>query len=296
MNLFLQLLLNGLVNGCAFALVALGFALIYNTTRIFHFAHGGIYVLSGYLFFQFYTLYGLPVWLAVPITLLLTAIVGILIDLLIYRPLDQRGASTMMHMLSSLGLYIIVVNVLCMIYGNQSKILVSGLLSTVQFGGLRLNVVQIATAATLIVVFIGFSVALRYSNLGLKLRAMRDNQTLLALYGVNPNTIRLFVFGVGSALCALASILVGLDVGIDPHIGMSAVIVAAVALIVGGIGNFKGSIYGALLLGCLQSIAVWQMSARWQDLVTFLVLILFLLFRPQGIMGRKGRVEEGTNA
>lgn len=292
MNLFLQLLLNGLINGCAFALVAIGFALICNTTRIFHFAHGGIYTLSGYLFFSFYTQHGLSMWFALPITLILAAIVGILIDLVVYHPLDRRRASTMMHMLSSLGLYIIIVNIICMVYGNNSKIIVSGLLPTVKFGGLMLNAVQIWTAVTFVIVFIAFAVSLRVTGLGLKLRAMRDNQTLLSLYGINPNTIRLFVFGAGSALCALAGILVGLDVGIDPHVGMTAVVLAAVALIVGGIGIFEGAAFGALMLGCLQSIAVWQMSARWQDMVTFLVLIVFLLFRPQGIMGRRGRLEE----
>ncbi len=292
MNLFLQLFLNGLINGCAFALVALGFALVCNTTRIFHFAHGGIYTLSGYLFYSLYTQQGLPIGLAVPLTLAIAALAGILIDLFVYRPLDRQNASTMMHMLSSLGLYIIIVNVICMIYGNNSKILVSGLLPTVKFGGLMLNVVQIATAATFVVVFLGFLALLKFTSLGLKLRAMRDNQTLLSLYGINPDTIRLFVFGAGSALCALAAILVGMDVGIDPHVGMNAVVTAAVALIAGGIGIFEGAAFGALMLGCLQSIAVWQMSARWQDMVTFLVLIIFLLFRPQGIMGRRGRLEE----
>ncbi len=155
MNLFLQLLLNGLINGCAFALVALGFALVCNTTRIFHFAHGGIYALSGYFFYSLYTQQGLSLWLALPLTLIAAAIVGILIDLLVYRPLDRRQASTMMHMLSSLGLYIIIVNTICMVYGNNSKILVSGLLPTVKFGGLMLNAVQIAIAVTFVGVFCG---------------------------------------------------------------------------------------------------------------------------------------------
>ena len=295
MELFLQLLLNGFVNGCAYALVALGFALIYNTTRIFHFVHGGIYVLSAYIFYSLYTYHQMPIWLAIPATLLIAAAIGIFIDLVIYRPLDKKKGSTMMHMLSSLGLYIIIVNVICMVYGNNSKILVSGLLPTVKFGGLMLNIVQIWTTITFAAVFIAFVLLLRWTRLGLKLRAMRDNQTLLALYGINANTIRLFVFGAGSALCALAAILVGLDVGIDPHIGITAVVTAAVALIVGGIGIFEGAAFGALMLGGLQSVAVWQMSARWQDMVTFLVLIVFLLFRPQGIMGRRGRLEEGAD-
>ena len=295
MDIFLPSLLNGLVNGSAFALVALGFALICNTTRFFHFAHGGVYVFSGYIFYTFYTQLGLSIWLALPCTMILAAIAGILIDLIIYQPLGRHGASPTMHMLSSLGLYIIIVNVLCMIYDDQSKALVSSLPSTIEFCGLNVSGVRIATIITFVVVFIGFSVALRYSSLGLKLRAMRDNPVLLSLYGINPYTIRLFVFSIGSALCALASILIGLDIGINPNVGMTAVITAAVALIVGGMGNFKGAVWAALALGCLQSITVWQMSDPWKDMVTFLVLMLFLLVRPQGITGRKGRLEEGGN-
>ncbi|GHT41696.1 hypothetical protein FACS189443_3820 [Planctomycetales bacterium] len=228
-------------------------------------------------------------------TLSIAAILGITIDYVIYKPLEKKNASTLAAMLSSLGLYIIIVNIICMFYGNNSKILVAGLLPTVKFGGLMLNVVQIAIALTFLIIFIAFSLSLRFANLGIQLRAMRDNPILLALNGVNANILRLFVFGAGSALCALAAILVGMDVGIDPNIGMSITITAAVAMIAGGIGVFEGAAFGALLLGALQSVAVWQLSARWQDMVTFIVLIVFLLFRPQGILGRKGRLEEGEN-
>ena len=291
MNLFLQLLLNGLINGCAYALVAVGFALIYNTTRIFHFAHGGIYVLSGYLFFSFYTQSGLPLWFALLITLLLAAIAGILIDWLVYRPLDQRGASTIMYMISSFGVYVIIISGICMLYGNHPRV-VHAPLPTFSFGGITLNAIQITTAVIFIAVFVALVFTLKYSSLGLKLRAMRDNQTLLALYGINPNNTRLCIFGVGSALCALAAILVSVDTGIDPHVGMKMVMTAAVAVIVGGIGVFAGVAAGALILGGLQGIAVWLTSTQWQDLVTFAVLIFCLLFRPQGILGYRGRLEE----
>ncbi|MGI6525397.1 MAG: branched-chain amino acid ABC transporter permease [Bdellovibrionota bacterium] len=296
MTLFLQLLLNGLVNGCALALIALGFALIYNTTRIFHFAHGGIYALSGFLFYSFYTQRGLPIYVAVILTMLLAAVLGILIDLLVYRPLDRKGASTMMHMISSLGLYVVVVNIICLCYGNSSKVLISGSLPTVKIGGFIFNAIQLWTVGTFTIVFFASALFLRFSILGLKIRAARDNPTLLTLYGFHSNGIRLFVFGIGSALCALAAILIGLDLGINPHHGIASVVNCAVALIVGGIGVFEGAALGSLLLGALQGIAVWKWSANWQDMVTFTILIVFLLFRPNGILGRRGRLEEGVDA
>jgi len=145
-----------------------------------------------------------------------------------------------------------------------------------------------------VVLFIGLVLLLRKTRLGQQLRAMRDDPELVTVIGLNPRTLRRVVFGLGSALAAVAAILLGLDVDIDPHIGLAAVLNGAVAVIIGGVGRFEGAALGALVLGLLQSVAVWQTSARWQEAVTFGVLILFLLFRPQGILGKKRRVEEAT--
>jgi branched-chain amino acid transport system permease protein len=110
--------------------------------------------------------------------------------------------------------------------------------------------------------------------------------------GLNIQTVRLFVFALGSALAGTAAILSALDVGMDPHGGMPALLTAAVALIIGGVGTFEGAMVGAFLLGVLQSLVIWQASARWMDAVTFGLLVLFLLFRPQGLLGQRRRLEE----
>ena len=110
--------------------------------------------------------------------------------------------------------------------------------------------------------------------------------------GTNPNKVRNIVFGLGSALAAVAAMLVAFDVGIDPHIGLDALLVAAVAVIIGGVGIFEGAALGAFIIGVAQSLAVWKVSARWEQAITFLLLILFLVFRPQGILGKRRRIEE----
>lgn len=292
--LVFQLLANGLVTGCAHALVALGFALIYNTTRIFHIAHGAVYAVAAYLFYSFYVLWGIPLTGAAFLTVVGATVLGVLIDEVIHVPLDEQDSSMLIHLLSSLGLYIALVNVIAIFYGNQTTVLSSGVGATYSIGGVILTQIQVATVVVAVVLFIGLVVLLRKTRLGQQLRAMRDDPELISVMGLNPRTLRRVVFGLGSALAAVAAILLGLDVGIDPHIGLAAVLNGAVAVIIGGIGLFEGAAVGALVLGLLQSVAVWQASARWQEAVTFGVLILFLLFRPQGILGKQRRVEEAT--
>jgi branched-chain amino acid transport system permease protein len=292
--LVFQLLANGLVTGCAYALMALGFALIYNTTHIFHIAHGAVYAVAAYLFYSFYVLWSIPLVGAALLTVVGAAVMGVLIDEVIYMPLSQQDSSLLIHLLSSLGLYIALVNVIAMFYGNQTKVLSSGVQATYSVGGVILTQIQVVTVGVAVVLFIGLVVLLRQTRLGQQLRAMRDDPELVSVVGLNPRALRRVVFALGSALAAVAAILLGLDVDIDPHIGLAAVLNGAVAVIIGGIGLFEGAALGALVLGLLQSVAVWQASARWQEAVTFGVLILFLLFRPQGILGKKRRMEEAT--
>jgi branched-chain amino acid transport system permease protein len=287
-----QLLANGIASGCGFAIVALGFALIYNTTRTFHFAHGAVYTWSAYLLHTFLNLWHLPLSVALGLTVLLAAVIGIAIDEVLYRPLVKRNSSQLIQMLSSLGLYIMLVNVLAMVYGNETKVLNPGIQPTYTFSGVILTQVQLVTIVCCIVLFIGLVLLLRRTRLGNIVRALRDDPELVSAVGVNPRRVRWAVFALGSALAAVAAMLAGLDIGIDPNIGMNALLNGAVAVIIGGIGIFEGAAVGGLGIGVLQSLAVWRLSTRWQDAVTFVLLIVFLLFRPQGVFGGRRRAEE----
>lgn len=290
--MLLQLLANGLVTGCSYALVALGFALIYNTTRIFHFAHGAVYTLGAYLFFTFWSLWHIPFILSLFLAFIAIALIGILIDETVYLPLVRRGSSPLVYIVSSLGLYIIIINIIAMLYGNETKIPLSGLQPTYTFGGIILARIQLLIFLCFILISVVFFLVLRKTRLGITLRAMRDDPELISVMGIDTIFIRRIVFSLGSVLAAMAAVLNSLDVGMDPHVGMSAILSGAVAVIIGGVGIFEGAILGGVLLGILQSLAIWQISARWQDPITFLILILFLLFRPQGILGKRRRMEE----
>lgn len=287
-----QFFLNGIIAGCSYALTALGFALIYNTTRTFHFAHGAVYTLSAYVFYTLYSLWGWPIIASIALTVTFIALLGIAIDECVYSPLLKSKSSLLIQLLSSIGLYVVIINFISMIYGNESRIVSSVIHPTYLFGKVIITRIQVVTALSFVVIFAGFIVVLKKVNFGKTIRAMRDNPELISVMGINPKSVRRAVFALGSSLAAVSAMLVSLDVGMDPNIGMAAVMNAAVAVIIGGVGIFEGAVFGALFLGLLQSFAVWQFSTRWQDIVTFLTLILFILFRPEGIFGNRRRVEE----
>ena len=119
---------------------------------------------------------------------------------------------------------------------------------------------------------------------------MRDNDLLLSTFGISIKKMRLILFSLSAVFVSISGMLMSYDVGVDPYIGMSVFVTAIVALIIGGVGNFRAAILGGFIIGLLQSIAVWMFSSRWQDAVTFLLLIIFLMLRPQGILGEKQRM------
>lgn len=130
------------------------------------------------------------------------------------------------------------------------------------------------------------------TRFGKALRGLSNNALLAEVVGIDVRGIRIIAFGTGSFLAGIGAVLVSLDVGIDPNMGLSIFLLAVVAVIVGGVKTFTGAALGGLFLGIIQNMVIWKTSARWQDLVTFSILIMFLLFRPQGIMGKRRRLEE----
>jgi len=292
--MLIQLLANGFVNGCLYALMALGFALIYNTTKIFHIAHGAVYTAAAYICYALHIQLHLPLAVALAGAVAAATALGALIELCLYAPLTRRNASTLVALLSSLGLYVALVNLIALLFGNETKVLRPGIEKTYRALGVILTRIQLAEVLAAVILLPLLVVLLKATLWGRIIRAVRDNPTLAEVLGINLAAVRIAVFALGSALAGLAAALAALDVGMNPQVGMPALLIAAVALIVGGVGTFEGPVIGGFLLGLLQSLVVWQISARWTDAITFGVLILFLLFRPDGLAGRRRRLEEAA--
>ena len=284
-----QFIINGLITGILYSLFAIGFAMVYNTTRIFHIAAAGIYVFAAYMFWFFVAEVGLSIISASLVAIALTMVLSLLSELLVYRPLKNKNASLNVAMVASIGAMTVIVNTIALCFGNETKIIENSILQSLTFGDIIITVPQKYQALIGIGVLITFLVILQRTNWGLRLRALSADETLFETLGYDTKTTRMMVFLVSGAFIAIASCLTVYDVGLDPNMGMSILINAIVAMIIGGIGKFSTCILGGLTLGVLQSLTVYQFASNWQNAVTFLVLLILLFLRPQGIAGYKQR-------
>ncbi len=287
-----QFIVNGIVSGSLIAIMAIGFWFIYRTTNIFHIAHGAVYSASGYIFYSLYVTKEYSLFLSVPASLISGAVLGLAMYFTVYRPLEKKNASTGVKFISSLAIYILIVNMIALIYGNETKILSEGLSDSICFWDIILTKIQIYQVISFLVLLVLSYFFVKGTKAGRAIRAIGDNSRLFKALGLNERWVKGMVFCIGSAVAGLASILTGLDVGIDPHIGMFAVLNAVIAVIIGGIKRLEGVALGALLIGVLQNLVIWQFSARWESAVTFLVLVAVLLYKSGGLFVVKTRVEE----
>lgn len=287
--MFWQFIINGLITGVLYSLLAIGFALVYNTTRIFHIAAAGIYVFAAYMFWLFAVTPHLPLLLAAFIAILLTMGLSLLTETTVYRPLKNRKASLNVAMIASIGLMTVIINTIAMFFGNETKVVENSILKPFSFGDIIITTPQMYQAVIGIIVLAAFLIILRWTNWGLRLQALSADETLFETLGYNTNRTRIVVFLASGIFIAIASCLTVYDVGLDPNMGMSVLISAIVAMIIGGVGKFSTCIVGGLTLGVLQSLTVYQFASNWQNAVTFLVLLILLFLRPQGIAGYKQR-------
>lgn len=287
----LQTLLNGLIQGALFALMGLAFSLVYSTTRVLHVALGAVYALAPYILLA--ALAGGLGWTAGLILAVGVAVLaGMFCEEALHWPFQRRGAPPEVHLIGSLGMFLVLVQIIALVWGNDVQVLRGGVDTVYVLGELRVTHAQVVGGVGAVVAIGAFFLWLRRTELGLQFRAMADNPTLLGLLGRDVRKLRRLVFGVSAALAALAALGSAYDTGFDPHGGLNAVLIGVVAAIVGGRGSLAGAALVGLLLGVIRSEVVWFASARWEQAATFLILALVLFFRPQGLFGRKIRLEE----
>lgn len=288
--MIIQILINSIINGLLLALVALGFHIIFSATKIFHIAHGGIYVAGVYFY-----LWSSPVVGVAPgiiLSVVFAFLLGVLIEWSVYKPLLKKSSNENIALISSLGVYIIIINVIALLFGNETKILDNTIRESLQLGEIiitRPQVWQVYFAIHMIALFLIF---IKVTGYGLKIRAISDNPVLARVMGIKTQTIRYIVFGIGSMMAISAALLKGFDTGIDPYSGMAITLSAAVVVIIGGSSSLHGTILASMLLAIIQNFTEFFLSAQWKDTVTFTILIIVLLWRTEGILQFNVRVDE----
>jgi len=292
MKLLLQLLANGIVNGALYAMLAVGFGLVWRSLRVFHVAYGGLFVASAYCFHGLNTRAGMPTAAALLLTMGFAVILGWLCEVALYRPFARKGASGGAVLIASLGVYVAMENIIALIFGSELQTVSRGIARTYQLGSVTLTEIQTQQLAIGTVVVVALWILVRRMRTFKALWAMGDQPELIPVLGLPVNLLRTLVLALSTALAALPASLICLDIGTDPHVGMSYLLIAAVAVLVGGVNSYTGWVAGAMVLALLQSLVIWKCSARWMDLVTFALLVVMLVFRPRGLVDPNKRVEE----
>ncbi len=282
-----QLIANSLIAAALYALIALGFNLIYGATKFFNLAHGAVVVVGGYLVFALTRFAGINVYIAVLIGVLGSGVLGLLLDRFIFLPLRVRKASSMVTLVASLGISTVLQAIIAMIFTSQFQTLsLSFNTKTFNLFGGIITDVQLVMMLSALVIMIVLGIILRKTLFGKTVEAISDNEEVARVVGIDTNKVIAQVFFIGSMIAGLAGILVGFDTGIEPTMGMSLLLKGVIASIIGGVGSVYGAVIGAVVLGFVENFGIWKISGEWKDAIAFGVLILFLLFRSQGILKR----------
>lgn len=275
--------------GVLYTLLAIGFALVYNTTRVFHIAAAGIYVFAAYMFWLFSARLGLPIFFASVIAVVLTMGLSLATETTVYQPLKRRKASLSVAMIASIGLMTVIVNLVAMFFGNETKVIDNTIHRSFNIGNIIITTAQLWQLVVGSIVIAVFLVFIGRTQWGIRFRALSADSVLYETLGYDTSRTRTLVFLMSGAFIAIASCLTVYDIGLDPHMGMNVLINAMVAMIIGGVGRFSTCVIGGITLGILQALTVYQFSSNWQNAVTFVLLLVLLFLRPQGIAGYKQR-------
>ena len=279
-----------MVSGLGIALLALSFAVVYLPSRIFHLAMGGIFATAPFVAHSCIQA-GLPWTVALGISVMTCVLLSLLCEIANHSPLDARSAPSGVHFVSSLGILVVISQILVLSWGSETRALRTGISPSWSAGLVSLTVPQGLILGVSIFLLAGFYAWLRFGQIGLQFRAVADNPIEYALRGYNPRRIRLVAFGLSGFLAACAALTTAYDYGYDAFGGMPALLLAVVAFIIGGRDSFLGPLVGGLLIGVIRVSVSWFLSASWQDGVTFLILAVFLIARPSGILGDRSRLE-----
>ena len=269
-------------------MIALGFNLIYSTAKFFDLGYGVMTAIGAYAVFYFSKMLGIDIYVSIVLGVFIAGVAGFVVEKLVYKKLRVKKATSMVFIVASLGILTLAQAVVAILFTSQFQVFPQTInTSTYEiFGGVITGVQLIILILGLLIMF-GLVLLLKFTKFGKAIKAVSDDEEVSKIVGINTDAIISRVFFIGSAIAGLAGIMVGFDTGIEPTMGFSLLLKAVIASIIGGVGNIYGGVLGAFLLGFIENFGIWKISGEWKDAISFGVLIIFLLFRPNGILGKK---------
>ena len=288
---FLNTFLNGLSAGGTYAMIALGYTMVYGIAKMLNFAHGDVIMVGGYTLFVMSTSLGINPILALVVAVICCAILGMAIEKLAYKPL--RGASPLAVLITAIGMSTLLQAVAQVVFGssNQPVKLFDLTKLDVMLGELHISGYTIVTLSCSAVIMVALTLFVKYTRTGRAMIAVSEDRGAAQLMGIDVNMIITITFAIGSALAAFAGFFMALKTyTVQPYMGAMPGIKAFTAAVIGGIGSIPGAMLGGILMGVVEAFAQQSAAlAPYTDALEFSILILILLVRPSGILGKKRR-------
>jgi branched-chain amino acid transport system permease protein len=296
----IQTIVNGLVTGCIYALIALGYTMVYGVLKLLNFAHGDVYMVGAYIGYFVIQWFGGPNSLSIPVPLLIlvmlvaaglgTGLLGVAIERFAYRPL--RDAPRIAPLITALGVSFVLENTVLLLFGGFTRSYSTNSFISSQNGihieGAHIDTVEIMTIVLTAVLCYGLIQLVTRTTLGKSMRAVASDREAAEMLGIDVNRTIALTFFIGSVLAGFAGVMSGLEFNsISNTIGFLAGLKAFTAAVVGGIGSIGGAVVGGLVIGLCEAFSLSYISTRYSDLIVFGILILTMLVRPAGIFGRK---------
>lgn len=287
MQIFMQQLINGLSLGSIYALLALGYTMIYGIVKIIHFAHGDVYMLGAFFGYYMINVWHFNFIMALFGSMIFCALVGMLIEFVAYRPL--RHSSRIAVLITAIGVSYFLENGMSVLFSGDTRDFPQVIKQVnYEWFGIRVTNVQLLIFVTTIILMIVLQLIVKKTKMGRSMRAAAADPVAAELMGININGTISFVFAIGSAMAGAAGVLIGLYYNsIEPTMGMTPGIKAFVAAVVGGVGSIPGAAVGAVIIGCLESMMQAIGFSAFKDAAVYVVLIIVLLFLPAGLFGNK---------
>lgn len=289
--MFLQQLVNGLTIGGIYAMMAVGYTMIYGVIQLINFAHGEIYMLGAFFAITFIISVGMPFYAALLLSMICCAICGGLLDIVAYRPL--RRSPRLAALITAIGMSIFLQNLAMVIWGSRPKPFPQGALpayfekTAVSFGGVNLSWFHLFIYGMTIGMMVGLNLILKKTRWGKAMRAVAQNKTMAALAGINVNRVISYTFFLAGALGGAAGIMTGAFYNkIEPTMGYIAGVKAFAAAVLGGIGSVPGAMLGGLVLGVAEAFGAGYLSSLYRDGISYGVMIIVIILIPAGLFGR----------
>ena len=281
-----QTSLNGISYGAIYALGAVGLTLVYGILKLVNFAHGDFLTFGAYMAFLVNVTWGGPFVLGVLLGVVATAALGLALERVMWRPMRGRGAGMLQLLLMSIGLALVLRNVIQFIWGSELRSLNVDAFSTVSFLGLRIGKTELIVMVVGIAVLLAVGLMLRYSHLGKQMRALSDSVDLAETSGIDTTRVITYTWLLAGGLAGLAGALIAAITNVKPELGFELLLPIFAVVVLGGIGNAFGALSAGLILGLVIEWSTLVIDPRWKLAVGFVVLILALMIRPQGIFGK----------